>query len=129
MSDPFNDTTQPQQNTSGDKSLTCSVLVLAILSTVFGWVGATIIFFLEKRNVFIRATCLHCIIITAPLFLLTLFLLIFYWAGMFFIVTFWIFFVICILVNITLVALAVWKSSSEDFLGIPLLDKWIVSKV
>ncbi|ELP92252.1 hypothetical protein EIN_118260 [Entamoeba invadens IP1] len=128
MSDPFNDYSQNSQNTDSQAtSLSCSVLVLSILATAFGWIGGIVLFFLEKQNVYVRAVALHSFIVNGIVFLIALFFLCFYWAGMFFIVCFWIMFVVAILVMCVLIFLAVFKANSGVFIGIPFLDKWILT--
>ncbi|EDR23230.1 hypothetical protein EDI_255220 [Entamoeba dispar SAW760] len=128
MSDPFNDYSQNNETNSDYQptSLSCSVPILSILATVFGWIGGIIIFFLEKQNVYVRAVALQSFIINGIVFMITLFFLIFYWAGLFFVVCFWIMFVVAILVIIILVVLAFIKAKSGVFLGVPFLDKWIL---
>ncbi|BFU20045.1 hypothetical protein CL6EHI_054480 [Entamoeba histolytica] len=128
MSDPFNDYSQNTQTTDNQSTtLSCSVPVLSLLATVFGWVGGIIIFFLEKQNVYVRAVALQSFIINGIVFMVALFCLCFYWAGLFFVICFWIMFVITIAVIIVLAVIAFIKSKSGDFIGIPFLDRWILS--
>ncbi|EDR27118.1 hypothetical protein EDI_079210 [Entamoeba dispar SAW760] len=128
MSDPFNDYSQNTQTTDNQSTtLSCSVPVLSLLATVFGWVGGIIIFFLEKQNVYVRAVALQSFIINGIVFMVALFCLCFYWAGLFFVICFWIMFVITIAVIVVLAVIAFIKSKSGDFIGIPFLDRWILS--
>ncbi|GAB1222795.1 hypothetical protein ENUP19_0121G0153 [Entamoeba nuttalli] len=128
MSDPFNDYSQNAQTTDNQSTtLSCSVPVLSLLATVFGWVGGIIIFFLEKQNVYVRAVALQSFIINGIVFMVALFCLCFYWAGLFFVICFWIMFVITIAVIVVLAVIAFIKSKSGDFIGIPFLDRWILS--
>ncbi|EDR27117.1 hypothetical protein EDI_079200 [Entamoeba dispar SAW760] len=128
MSDPFNDYSGNNAEVSYETtSLSCSVPVLSLLATVFGWVGGIIIFFLEKQNVYVRAVALQSFIINLAFFVIALFFLIFYWAGLFFVICFWIMFVVDIIVLVGLAVIAFIKSKSGVFFGIPPLGGWILS--
>ena len=127
MSDPFNDYSSNINDTAYESTtLSCSVPVLSILGTIFGWIGGVIVFFLEKQNVYVRAVSLQSTIINGILFVIALFFLCFYWAHTFFVVMFWIVFVLAFLVLFALTAIAFIKAKSGLFVGIPPLGAWIL---
>ncbi|ELP89222.1 hypothetical protein EIN_486840 [Entamoeba invadens IP1] len=128
MSDPFNDYSQTDSAVSYETTtLNCSVPVLSLLATLFGWVGGLVIFLLEKQNVYVRAVALQSTIINSIFFVIAVFFLCFYWAGLFFVVMFWIAFSVAILVVVALAVLAFIKAKSGVFFGIPPLGGWILS--
>ena len=126
MSDPFADYSDSNYYDTQMTTIKCSVPVLSLLSTLFGWIGGLIIFLLEKQNIYVRSVALQSLIINGALFLICIFFLIFYWAHTFFVVMFWIMFVVHILILAVLAIIGVVKAKAGHFLGVPYLDKFIL---
>ena len=127
MSDPFNDyASNINEGAYESTTLSCSVPVLSILGTVFGWIGGVIVFFLEKQNVYVRAVSLQSTIINGIIFVIGLFFLCFYWAHTFFVVMFWMTFALGVIVVVALTIVAFVKAKSGLFVGIPPLGGWIL---
>ncbi|ELP83418.1 hypothetical protein EIN_374330 [Entamoeba invadens IP1] len=124
---PFDDgytTPEPQ-----DKSLPCSITILAILSTALGFVGPIIIFFLEKKNQYIRLVACHSalwhFILDLLLIIIALFLFFDHW---FTYTLFAIYLLLFILFSIFLIVMAYFRvESGEAFLipGISIIVKYL----
>ncbi|EAL51539.1 hypothetical protein EHI8A_003050 [Entamoeba histolytica HM-1:IMSS-B] len=123
-SNPFDDgyvAPEPQ-----DKSMSCSLKVLAVISTAFGFIGALIVFFMEKKNQYIRLTACHSafwhIILDTILLILLLLMFINNW---FFYTIFVIYAVIFFLFYIFLIVMAVFRCESGDAFLVPGVSKLV----
>ena len=116
-----------------DKTMSCSVMLLAVFSTAFGFIGAIVVFFMEKKNQYIRLVSCHSaiwhLILSFILFVLFLFMFINNW---FFYTIFVVYFVIYFLFYIFLIAMAIFRiESNEPFLvpGVAILVHYIESRL
>ena len=123
-SNPFDDgysAPEPQ-----DKSLSCSIKVLAILSTALGFVGAIIIFFLEKKNQYIRLTACHSalwhLVLDTILFILLLFM---FFNKLFFYIVFILYFIVYLLFTIFLIVMAFFRTESGEAFLVPGVSKLV----
>ncbi|KAL7717619.1 DUF4870 domain-containing protein [Entamoeba marina] len=117
-SNPFDDgyvAPEPQ-----DKSLPCALNILAILSTALACFGAIPIFFLEKKNQYIRLVSCQSAIFHLPLFFI---LFVLFWFmfinNWFFYTVFFVYLAIYALFTIFLVVMAIFRLESGDAFLVP----------
>ncbi|ELP87856.1 hypothetical protein EIN_274230 [Entamoeba invadens IP1] len=115
---PFRD--EYQAPASDDKTLSCSVKVLAILSTAFGFVGALVVFLLEKKNKYIKLVSCHSLVWHVVLdFLLILFALLMFCNHWFTYTLFALYFVAWIVFSIFLIVMAFFRAESGEAFMVP----------
>ncbi|ELP89223.1 hypothetical protein EIN_486850 [Entamoeba invadens IP1] len=115
MTDPFTD--YDNHDPFKVSTIDCSVRVLSLLATMFGWIGGIVVFLIEKQNVYVRAVAVQSAIVNSIMFAAVVFFGCFYWIGVFFVIMFWITLVLHIIIIALQMLVASVNANSGNFFG------------